>query len=356
MPYDIQTNALLQYVLIALGYLGILLFPANKRDLYAFRLVAVFCMMLGLRDIDQLSVWADPVLYARVLTIDIPGKDFLTLGGADFVLLFLVNSITHTIFNLKGAFFALHLLYLPPLYLLYRLTRRIEGTFFLLTGWLLFVNSGLLLIANFFRQGQGALYFLVLIMAFSLPVGARWGRRGGALALPLLHLSVAPLVVGLFFCQRRYFYYLFGIFFFLICLAAYVSLTDYDIYGAYIEGSGGYYTMDLWNKVLLTYAIIAVGLYLNGWSKAIIIDDARNIQRTALGFLLPTAVLLIFANTAPQIGTRFIYYSHAIVFLYLTSAIASRKSIWLLGASAVAFSLFGAVTWTYPTVAVLLQW
>lgn len=75
----------------------------------------------------------------------------------------------------------------------------------------------------------------------------------------------------------------------------------------------------------------------------------------AVGLLIPTAALLLTLN-APSIGLRYLYYSYALVFLYVACAVASHKSESLFKLSAIAICMFGLVTWTYPTVAVLLIW
>lgn len=357
MPYDFQTTALIPYVVVAVAYLCVMAFAKERRDYYAFLLVVAFCLMLGVRDTRKMSEWADPVWYSEILTNDVPAAAILATGGADYLLFFLVHGITSRLFNLSGAFFVLHLLYVPAIYLLYRLTRRIPGMFFLLAGWLLFVNSGLLLIANFFRQGQGALYFLVLTLAFTFSAGKRWARTVGAFALPFLHLSAGPLVPGLFMLRNRRFIKLYVLFFALFCIGLFTARQHFGFYSVYLEDpAGGDFKRDLWVKVIGTYLILAIGYYFTKHTERAEDDPIRQAQRALIGFLLPTAALLIFANSAPEIGTRFIYYSHAIAFAFLASAIANWRDGSLIVPSAVGLCLFGFITWTYPTVTILLKW
>lgn len=357
MPYSAQTNAILPYAFFAIAYLVILAFARRRRDLYACALVMAFCLLLGLRDTKRMSEWADPVWYSALLTNQVSSDQILSVGGIDYFPFYLVHGITSRVLNQAGAFLILNLLYLPGIYLLYRLSAFIKGMFFLMAGWLLFVNSGVLLLANFFRQGQAALYLLILILAFSLSAGNRWVRLLGVLALPALHLSAFPFAGGLLISQRRRFYLVFGAFFVLFCVAAYLLLQRLGVYALYMnDPNQESFKRDLVIKVLAVYAILMCGLWVRRRGASFQSEKTQRVQQAMIGFLLPAAGLLVFANAAPEIGTRFIYYFHAVAFAFLASTLASLKSEQMLAACAVGFCLFGAITWTYPTVAVLLVW
>lgn len=357
MPYDIQTNAFLPYMLVALTYLAILAMGGRQRDRLAFILMLAFCVALGLRDTNKMSIWADPVWYAAILTRQIPQSAILAKGGVDYSIFFLVHGLTSRVLNYSSAFFLLNILYVPPLYLLYRLTREMEGMFFLLAGWLLFINSGILLLTNFFRQGQATLYLLVLILAFSIPAGAQWIRGIGAVLLPLLHISSAPFAFGLFAQKRRRFYQVFSITFSAFIVLAYIYLKASPQYAEYFsDPNAAFFTRDLWIKIIGAYAILACGFFIARKIDFNASEAAGRIKHTAVGLLIPTAALAFFAWSAPQLGTRFIYYFHAIAFLYIALVVAARKSRELFTASALVFCFFGAITWTYPTVTVLLKW
>ena len=147
-----------------------------------------------------MSEWADSVWYSALLTNQVSAEQILSIGGVDYLPFYLAHGITSRLLNQAGAFFVLHLLYLPGIYLLFRLSRFIKGMFFLIAGWLLFVNSGILLLANFFRQGQAALYLLILILAFSLPAGNRWIRLGARSLLPRFIFPLFHLLRDFSFC------------------------------------------------------------------------------------------------------------------------------------------------------------
>lgn len=357
MPYEFQTNALLPYALFATTYLVILAFGGDRKDTWAFWLLVVFVVALGLRNPRQMSGWADPVWYAAALTKEVSADQILFLGGIDYLPLYLLHGVTSRFLDFGAAFFFLHMLYLPVLFLIYRLCAFLKGMFFLLAGWLLFVNSGVLLLANFFRQGQGALYLLVLIFAFSLPAGSRWLRVVGALALPTVHLSSVPFAGGLLISQRRRFYVLFGVSFVVFCLAAYILLRQYGAYSVYLNDPEQInFKRDLITKTLGTYVILALAFWIDRRSGSFLLETTKRIQQSMFGFLMPTVALLMFANAAPEIGTRFIYYFHAIAFAYLSMSVARSGRNWIFPTCALGFCLFGAITWTYPTVAVLLVW
>jgi hypothetical protein len=357
MPYDFQTIALIPYAIFASAYLGILLFAGARKDAAAFGLVLAFCLSLALRNVEQMPEWSDPVLYAGSLTSQTQAMDLLTVGGADYLVFFIIHVITGAALSIHQAFFLLHLLYLPILYVIYRLARCVEGMFFLLVGWMLFVNSGILLLANFVRQGLSAFVFIALLMAFTLPAGNKRLRGLGAMALPVLHLSAAALIPSLFLCRRRRFVLLWCAGFLLFCIGTYLALDHLTSgYNVYVGDSGDdFRQVDLVTKTIVTYVLVGLGYWLRPRN-----DGTRpavgRLQRAAIGILMPTAALLMIGKGAPTIGTRYMYYFHAVAFLYLASVIASRRRQALYAVAASAVCGFGLITWTYPTVTRLLEW
>ncbi|MGA2569497.1 MAG: hypothetical protein ABSF23_03180 [Terracidiphilus sp.] len=352
MQFEIQAHALLPHVLFSAGYLLILFAAKTRRDALGFILVTAFCVTLGLRDIAALSRDCDPVTYAFLLSY--PGDISALVPGVDYVLFSLLHAITGAWFDLAGCFFVLHLLYIPAIYVLYRVLKGFPGVFFLLAGWLIFVNSGLLLLANFFRQGICVIVFLSLLAGLCLWPGGR--KSAAALTLPLLHLGSAIFVPCLLACRRKHYFFISGLFFISICAVAYFAPS-------LVPGSSGYFSRDsdeglhqtqLLVKVISVYFLLGLGYLLTPRSSETP-ETVRKLQRGAVGLLLPTAALL-FTYNAPAIGLRYLYYSYALAFLYVSSAIAYRKSETLFKLSAAAICLFGIVTWTYPTVAILMIW
>jgi hypothetical protein len=357
MPYAIQINALLPYAVFAIAYLGVLVFAKERRDVCAFALVIVFCLALGLRDFKRMNEYADPVWYSALLTKQVSSDQILSIGGVDYLPFYLVHGITSPLLNQGGAFFLLHLLYIPGIYFLFRLSRFIKGMFFLIAGWLLFVNSGILILANFFRQGQAALYLLILILSFSLPAGNRWLKLAGALALPALHVSAFPFSCGLLISQRRRFPLLFGAIFAIFCVTVNILLQQLGNYAAYLQHLDQESSRsDLITKVIGAYVVVICALWIGRKQASFQTDMTQRVQGVMKGFLIPTAALLLFASTAPEVGTRFIYYFHAVAFMFLASVVATSKSKWIPAACAAGFCLFGAVAWTYPTIAEILIW
>lgn len=357
MPYNFQTNALVPYAILAAAYLGILLFAGTKRDASAFCLVLAFCLSLSLRNIEKMDEWSDPVLYAATLTNQIPTADLLRVGGTDYALFFVLHVITGAALSIHEAFYLIHLLYLPILYVIYRLAQCVEGMFFLFAGWMLFVNSGVLLLANFVRQGLSTFVFIALLMAFTFPAGNKWLRRVGAMAIPLLHLSAAALIPSLFLCRKRRFFLLWCSGFLLTCVGIYLVLNRFtSSYSVYMSDPGDDFRQaDLLNKVLMTYLLVGLGYSLRRRDGATH-PRVLGLQRTAVGILLPTAALLITRSVAPSIGTRYMYYFHAVAFLYLATVIANRRRAAVFPMTALALCSFGLITWTYPTVTRLLIW
>jgi hypothetical protein len=352
MEFEIQAHALLPHILFSAAYLLILFLTKSRRDTLGFLLVVTFCVILGLRDIAAMSPFADPVTYAMVLSYS---SDISTLiPGADYLIFSLLHSVTGAWFDLPGCFLVLHLLYIPFLYILYRTLKGFSGVFFLLAGWMIFVNSGLLLLANFVRQGLSVLAFLSILAGLCL-----WpskSKGAAAFTLPLLHLGSAAFLPGLLACRRKHYYLISTLIFAGLCAAIHFSPS-------LMADNTGYFTRDLDQdshqmqlliKVTSIYLMLGVG-YLLTLHKAETPDNARRLLRGAVGLLLPTAALL-FTYNAPAVGLRYLYYSYALAFLYIAVALAFRNSESLFKFAAVAVCLFGVVTWTYPTVAVLMVW
>jgi hypothetical protein len=353
MEYEVQTNALLLYLLFSLVYLGILCFAKARRDVLAFALAGAFCITLGLRDVNSMSIDADPVLYATILSYPADIKDFL--GGADYALFSLLHPITGARFNLSTCFLLLHLLYIPALYLLFKSLRDNSGMFFLLTGWLLFVNSGLLLLANFFRQGISVILFIAILVGLCCSVKKESSRKMGALGLPLLHLASVAMIPSLLGCRMRHYYLISSASFIALCAAIHFAPDSIVAQSNYFNNNDlAMHRMQLWIKIPTIYAMLAFG-YLVSRGGAHPSVEAKNIQRGAIGLLIPTAALLLTSN-APVVGLRYLYYSYAFAFLYVACVVTSRRSELLFKASAISMCLFGIVTWTYPSVAMLLIW
>jgi hypothetical protein len=356
VDFEIQAHALLPHLLFSAAFLGILFFARSKRDLFGFALIVAFCVTLGLRDIGGMSRDADPVLYAFILSY--AGDVSSLLGGVDFAIFSLLHSVTGTFFDLATCFLFLHLLYVPALYLLYRRLRKFRGVFFLLVGWMIFINSGLLLLANFFRQGICILLFLSIFVGICVRAKNNSTDKFGAMGLPLLHMTSAAMIPSLFAARKRYYYYVSSSCLVLLCLIVHFAPN------AGVFQSSGYFNdagadsdaqqSMLWIKILSIYVILGVGYLLSLQSKDAS-AEVKSIQRGAVGLMIPTAALLLTAN-APVVGLRYLYYSYALAFLYLASVVSCRKGDALYKWGAVGICLFGFVTWTYPTVAVLLIW
>jgi hypothetical protein len=354
MDFEIQAHAVLPHLLFSAGYLGILFFARARRDSLALALLMVFCVVLGLRDIQTMSRDADPVTYAFILSY---ASDVSSLmgGGIDYVLFSLLHPITGALFDLRSCFFFLHMLYIPAMYLLFRRLRQYPGVFYLMAGWMIFVNSGLLLLANFFRQGLCVIIFLAMLAGFSVAGDGKFRHRLTIFSLPLLHASAIALLPNLLALGRRRYLFISSASFLAFCTAA--------RFAPYLLGSSPDYfssdTADLMRvqleiKIPTIYAMLLIG-YLIGRRTASTTDGAARIQRSAVGLLVPTAGLLLLID-APVIGLRFLYFSYAVAFLYVALAVSLHKTETLFKLSALAICIFGFVTWTYPTVAVLLIW
>jgi hypothetical protein len=338
-------------LIFGLGYLAILFLAKKRRDQLGFALVLCFCLILGQRDITQLTLDTDPVIYAAILSSDLDMRD--VAGGPDYALFGLLHPFTGKYLSLTFCFFLLHLLYIPFLYLLFRLTRGFKGTFFLMAGWMLFVNSGLLLLANFFRQGLGVLLFLSVLCGFAISNRQFWLKTGGMLALPFLHFSSTGLLPFLLACRRRRYYLIACVFFTLFCLAIRFGPASAIGHAGYFENDDQGMKMQMIVKIFAIYAMLAAGRWLRSTPESA--SESGNIQRAAVGFLIPTGALLLTLN-APIVGLRYLYYSYAAAFLYLALIISARNRESLTRLSAIGMCGFGFVTWTYPTVAKLLFW
>ncbi len=354
MDFEIQAHALLPHLLFSAGYLGILFLARARRDALAVALLAVFCLVLGLRDIQAMSRDADPVLYAFILSYSSDVSSLMG-GGVDYVLFSILHPITGAIFDLRECFLFLHLLYIPALFLLFKRLRQYPGVFYLMAGWMIFVNSGLLLLANFFRQGLCVLLFLAALVGVAVSADHKSRHRMGALCLPLLHASAIALLPNLLVLGRRRYLFISSISFLAFCLAAHFSPYLLDSPSDYFASTGmDVQRVQLEIKILTIYAMLLIGYFI-GRRTTNTPDGAARIQRAAIGLLLPTASLLLLLD-APAIALRFLYFSYAVVFLYVALAVSLRKKEMLFKFSAIAICLFGFVTWTYPTVAVLLIW
>lgn len=354
MDFEIQAHALLPHLLFSAAYLAALFFARPRRDALAFALLVVFCVVLGLRDIQTMSMDADPVIYAFILSYS-SDVSSLTGGGIDYLIFSLLHPITGAIFDFRTCFLFLHLLYIPALYLLFKRLREYEGVFFLMAGWMIFVNSGLLLLANFFRQGLCVIIFLALLAGVSVSTGMTTRKWTGVFALPFLHLSSLVMVPSLLTCRMRRYLAISSASFLLVCAAARFAPYLLASEASYFSGDGlDLQRSQLWIKILTIYAMLVFG-YCATPRCGEEPDRTRMLQRAAMGLLIPTAGLLLVLDS-PGIGLRFLYYSYAVAFLYVALAVSLRSSEALFKVSAIAICLFGLVTWTYPTVAVLLIW
>jgi hypothetical protein len=355
MDYITQTNAVTPYLCFASAYFVAIFLPREYRDRAGLCLVLALCAALGLRDIPGMPIGQDPVIYASILSNDVDVQTVAT--GIDYALFILLHRVTSQLFNLQWCFFLLHMLFIPFLLMLYRRLKRLGGVFFLMAGWLMFVNSGLLLLANFFRQGMSVLLLLVLcIPAVATTATSRRGRKLAVFLMPLFHLASAGLIPVLLFVKKRWYYLAAGICMFSLCLfihAGPAAVTSH--FGDYFgnpdtDAQQG----QIWAKVIGLYSILAVGMLLT-MRVTKMRSDLKQIRRAAIGFMLPSASLLLMLDE-PAIGLRFMYYIYALAFLYLACSIKASKSELTFKAAALGTCLFGWITWTYPTVARVLVW
>jgi|GEM_PF-5565284 len=355
MDFEIQSYALVPYVVFSLLYLVILILFRAKRDFLGLLLIIAFCITLGLRDVDAMSKTADPIFYATILSYSSDISALVSGGGVDYAVFKLLHPITASLFDLRTCFLVLHLLFIPFLCLFYASIRKVPGIFFLMVGWMIFNNSGLLLLANFFRQGLSVIFFLTILCGLSL--SERWHRlkKVSTLMLPLFHVASVALIPGLISCRMRRFFAISCGALFALGLAIRFAPSSYTTQSGYFGDDGaGDWQAQLWIKVFVIYFMLGIG-YLFSLKKDELSTNIANLNRTSIGLLIPTAALLLTVN-APVIGLRYLYYSFAVVFLYIACVISSKKNEFLYALCAIAFCMFGIVTWTYPTVAVLLKW
>jgi hypothetical protein len=352
MQFEVQAHALLPQILYSAGFLMVLFFSRGKRDLLGLLLVCSFCVTLGLRDITSMSWDADPVIYAFVLSYS--GDVSTLLGGADYAIFSILHSITGAFFDLAGCFLVLHLLYIPLLIILYSTLKQFKGVFFLLVGWMIFVNSGLLLLANFFRQGLSVIVFLSLLVVLCLSPTRL--KKVATLILPLLHMGSIALIPCLLVCRKRRYFAISAAIFIAFCTAIHVAPSGSAFQSDYFtsNANAGLHQTQLWLKVATIYVMLGAGYWLS-LRPVLRSDQAQRLQHAAVGLLIPTGALLLTSG-APIIGLRFLYYSYAVAFLYFALVVVCRGSEPLFKLSAIGICMFGIVTWTYPSVAVLLMW
>lgn len=354
MDLVFQPNVLVAYVVFALIYLGILVVFRSLRDFLGLLLIVTFCITLGLRDVAAMSRDADPVIYATILSY--AGDVSAMLGGADYAVFLLLHRLTGSLFDLRTCFLFLHLLFIPVLFVLYRSLRQVNGAFFLMVGWLMFINSGLLLIANFVRQGLSVILFLALLVGICVSEKRLWLKRVCAFALPFLHLASVCLLPGLISCKKRRLVTISTTVLVAACIAVHFAPASFTSQSGYFNSEGeDPQISQLWIKIIAIYGLLAIASLLSRTNADRRTLSTVYLKRAAVGLLLPAGALVLTAN-APGIGLRYMYYLFAVAFLYIACVVASRKSEFTYHACAVSFSLFGIVTWTYPTVAVLLKW
>ena len=355
MDFEIQAYAWVPLLVFSLLYLGILIFFRAKRDFLGFLLIIAFCITLGLRDIEAMSKSADPILYAYILSYSSDISALVGGGGVDYAVFKLLHPITAALFDLRTCFLVLHLLFIPFLCFFYASIRKIPGIFFLMVGWMIFNNSGLLLLANFFRQGMSVILFLSILCGLCTSEERHRFKKISTLALPLFHVASVALIPGLISCRMRRYFAISCTALFTIGLAVRFAPSSYAAQSAYFSDDGaGDWQAQLWIKVFVIYFMLGIGYFLSRKGE----EDSTsiaNLKRASIGVLIPTAALLLTSN-APIIGLRYLYYSFAVVSLYIACVISSKKNELLYELCAILFCLFGIVTWTYPTVAVLLKW
>lgn len=364
-----ESGALLVFVLFAGLYIfGILLFDRQK-DKYALILITLFCIAMGLRSPQKIiqnhiTGQADPLAYAALLTNDTEYYQTYysdQVEQIDFVLFNILHPFTGNILNFRGALILLDLLYLPALYLLYRMLSPFGGAFYIFVGCLMFTNDGVLLMSNFFREAMGALFLLVMIMYMLSDRGKKVLKYIEICCLPLLHLTVLPLAFQALFVKRKHFRLISTVIFTGFCATAVVLFRFVTRYASY-ESSLNLTSVtrdlstELLVKVLLTYVVLSMAFLINRTRKSAVEPKEKDLKRALEGFALPSAALLMFMTSAPEIGSRFIYYIHPIAYMYLALAISCATKRALYGFMVLALCAFGAFSWSYPTVTILLQW
>jgi len=157
-------------------------------------------------------------------------------------------------------------------------------------------------------------------------------------------------------CKTRRYFYLFGAYFALFCIAIWAVLghIGFNITAYLDDSEQASHQSQLLTKVIVTYVILLFGACLRRHFGNIP-DDARGIQRAAIGFLVPTAALLL-TYSVPIIGLRYLYYSHAAAFTFLASVMGNQRKGLAFPLGVLGICSLGIITWTYPTVTKLLVW
>jgi hypothetical protein len=334
------------------AYITLLVFKRRHRDILALALVAILCFTFGIRAVDKLLPGQDPVIYStlisRVMVSDVSFRDL----GVDYLLLYIIQLITRGTLSIGAAFMLIHLVYLIFIIPIYKFSRVSPGLFYLLSGWMMFANSGVLLLCNFLRQGYAILLFLGLILALS-QARRRFMALLGALIMPALHASALILSPSLLLLRsRRYVVFYAAIFVTSIAFIWYrlPGVTTVDVEDPSAAAS------QLYLKVFGSY-ILLLGGYLVQRNAGLISDDVRLIERAAIGVSCPCAALLMLGTPSLLVyGLRFTYWIHAAVFLYLATVISSHKSELIFRISTLLLCVFGVITWSHPNVAMLLVW
>lgn len=347
--YDARTDDIYPYAVLAVLYLLVAVLPENWRDRLGLTLVLGFCVALGLRDIYRMPLVADSITYSFIMSRDV----LIPPGHSDYAVLGTIGGTLGPALGPAGCLFLLQLMYVPLVLLLYRYCRTVAGTFYLLAGWALFSNSGVLLLANFFRQGLSTFLFMALVASISTPTVRSWRRWLGAGMLPLLHTGSVAVAPALLIYKWKRYPYVLWIGLAALCVAIptivkryVIAYADY-IYNAAPSGSAG---AQLIAKVAVSYAVLLLALSLATRTP----DALRDLRRAAVGIVASSAALLGTLHD-PIFGLRLIYYFHSVAFLLLAFVVAARRD-WTGRVWAVGFCCFGLLTWTYPTVTRVLVW
>jgi hypothetical protein len=293
----------------------------------------------------------DPVTYSllisKVMVSDVSFGDL----GLDYLPLYLIQFITRGALSVGAAFMLIHLVYLIFIIPIYKFSRVSPGLFYLLSGWMMFANSGVLLLCNFLRQGYAILLFLALILALS-QTRRRILALLGALIIPVFHTSGLIFSPALLLLRSRRYFMLYAAIFVIAITVIWrmpsVAAVDVDDPSAAAT--------QLYVKVLGSYALL-LGGYLVQRNAGVVREEISNIERAAIGVIMPCGALLMLGTPGLLVhGLRFTYWIHAAVFLYLAAVISSHRSELLFRASALFMCVFGVITWSHPNVSMLLVW
>ena len=360
-----QSDTFYIYIVFAAAYLSGLLLTDCWKDRYALVILVALCLLLGVRDpyklrgVSGVGV-ADPAAYAALLAKGTYSWYSNNLGKIDYLFFRILRPVTSRIFSYSFAFLFIHVIYAFILCTLYRVLSFAKGAFYLFAGWAMFINSGMLLLSNFFRQGQCIFCLIILILVFSKEKENRILRYACAAGLPFIHASSAPFTIGMVLLRNKRFRLLFPVFFVAFCAIASIAFQQYAQYVGY-ENTLNMHSLtrnlkaELLYKIIGAYGILLIGFIVSITSRR---PDERvmQIQKTLCGFVLPIAGLIFFTGEAVTAAARFVYYFHALAFLYLALSIAVSRKALVYSLCAIGLCCFGAVTWTYPTIAVLLVW